>query len=67
MPGAVGYGITPNAALKLVRAYQHYVLPADNAINQFVTPIEIHSHLIGRAAITEDGKVSLTKTWQGTE
>lgn len=60
MPGAVGYGITPKAAMKLVETYSKTVLPADNAINQFEVNIQIHSHLIGRAALDDDGKISLT-------
>jgi GR25 family glycosyltransferase involved in LPS biosynthesis len=60
MPGAVGYGIKPHAAKKLVETYQSTVLAADNAINQFEVKIEIHSHIIGRAALAEDGKHSLT-------
>ena len=60
MPGAVGYGITPTAAKKLVNTYKKTVLPADNAINQFEVNIKIHSHLIGRAALEDDGKISLT-------
>lgn len=61
MPGAVGYGIKPHAAKKLIETYKHTYLPADNAINKFEVEIEIHSHLIGRAAEEEDGKKSLTK------
>ena len=65
MPGAVGYGITPIAAKKLVNYYQEEFLPADTAMNQFVVELECHSHLMGRAAIDVDGKESLTtsKMW----
>jgi GR25 family glycosyltransferase involved in LPS biosynthesis len=62
MPGAVGYGIKPHAAKKLVDTYSKTVLAADNAINQHEVKIQIHSHLIGRAALDEDGKVSLTSS-----
>jgi GR25 family glycosyltransferase involved in LPS biosynthesis len=61
MPGAVGYGITPQAAKKLLEEYTNTYLPADNAINQHVVKIEMHSRLIGRAALEEDGKISLTE------
>lgn len=65
MPGAVGYGITPSAARKLVEAYAVEFLPADNAINSHVVKLQCHNYLMGRAALAEDGKVSLTasKYW----
>jgi GR25 family glycosyltransferase involved in LPS biosynthesis len=65
MPGAVGYGLTPHGALKLVNAYKKETLPADTAMNQFVVKLECHNYLMGRAAIEEDGKISLTssKLW----
>jgi GR25 family glycosyltransferase involved in LPS biosynthesis len=62
MPGAVGYGITPTAAKKLVAQYKEEYLPADTAMNTFVVKLECHTHLMGRAAIREDGKQSLTTT-----
>lgn len=62
MPGAVGYGITPQGATKLVEYYKTEVLPADTAMNHFVVKLECHSHLMGRAAIGVDGKESLTKS-----
>lgn len=62
MPGAVGYGITPRGARKLLRRYQTTFLPADNAMNASAVNLLCHTHLMGRAAIDEDGKQSLTKT-----
>jgi GR25 family glycosyltransferase involved in LPS biosynthesis len=62
MPGAVGYGIKPIAAKKLIDYYQKEFLPADTAMNVFVVRLECHSHLMGRAAIAIDGKESLTAT-----
>lgn len=62
MPGAVGYGITPRGAKKLVEYYKTEMLPADAAMNRFVVKLECHSHLMGRAAIEEDGKISLTNS-----
>jgi len=62
MPGAVGYGITPQGAQKLVNHYKNTFLPADNAMNAAVVNLVCHTHLMGRAAIDEDGKKSLTKT-----
>lgn len=62
MPGAVGYGITPAGAAKLVNYYKTEMLPADTAMNVFVVNLECHSHLMGRAAIDEDGKESLTRS-----
>lgn len=62
MPGAVGYGLTPAGAQKLVKEYQHYYLPADNAMNTRVVRLQCHTHLMGRAATNGDGKKSLTKT-----
>jgi GR25 family glycosyltransferase involved in LPS biosynthesis len=62
MPGAVGYGITPSGAKKLVNAYKKEMLPADTAMNVHVVKLECHSHLMGRAAIEEDGKISLTSS-----
>lgn len=65
MPGAVGYALKPHAAQKLVETYKQEVLPADTALNQFVVKLEFHNYLMGRAAIEEDGKISLTtsKMW----
>ena len=62
MPGAVGYGITPQGAAKLLDRYTHTFLPADNAINASVVNLVCHTHLMGRAAVDDDGKKSLTKT-----
>jgi GR25 family glycosyltransferase involved in LPS biosynthesis len=66
MPGAVGYGLTPNGARKLTEFYKTCFLPADNAMNGRVVALECHTHLMGRAALEGDGKKSLTKTrlWQ---
>ena len=64
MPGNVGYGITPIAAKKLLTTYQHTFLSADNAINHHEVNIKIHSHLMGRAMLADEGKISLTnKYW----
>lgn len=62
MPGASGYAITPDAALGLIKFYKPYWYPADNAINQFITPIYIHTHLMGRNLLPEEGNVSMTKS-----
>lgn len=62
MPGAVGYGLTPQGAAKLTKFYEHYFLPADNAMNVNVVNLECHTYLMGRAALDEDGKKSLTKS-----
>ena len=61
MPGTPGYAITPAAARKLLNQYSCTFLPSDNAINKYVVEIEIHSHLMGRALIGEDGKKSLVR------
>lgn len=62
MPGAVGYGLTPKGAAKLTEFYKTVFLPADNAMNASVVSLQCHTHLMGRAALTEDGKKSLTKS-----
>jgi GR25 family glycosyltransferase involved in LPS biosynthesis len=62
MPGAVGYGLTPRGANKLLECYANTYLPADNAMNTMVVKLQCHSHLMGRAATEKDGKISLTKT-----
>jgi GR25 family glycosyltransferase involved in LPS biosynthesis len=62
MPGAVGYGVTPKGAKKLVEFYKKEFLPADTAMNTYVVKLECHTHLMGRAATEDDGKVSLTTT-----
>lgn len=61
LPGAVGYGISPNAAKKLVDEYSETYTAADSAIRSSLVNIQIHTHLIGRALVEADGKVSLTK------
>lgn len=67
MPGAAGYCIKPHAARKLTQEFSKSFLPADNAINQHLVSILIHSHMMGRAEDRErtHGKSSLirTKLW----
>lgn len=62
MPGASGYAITPDAAKGLVKFYKPYWYPADNAINQFITPIYLHTYLMGRNTLPEEGNISMTKS-----
>jgi GR25 family glycosyltransferase involved in LPS biosynthesis len=59
MPGAVGYGLTPGGANKLVSFYKNTFLPADNAMNIRVVNLQCHTYLMGRA---DTNKKSLTKT-----
>ena len=61
LPGAVGYGITPAAANKLVNAYANTYTSADSAVRSSIVDIKIHSHLMGRALTDVDGKKSLTR------
>lgn len=65
MPGNGGYAIKPHAAKILVDEYKNSYLPADNAINQQLVKIQIHSHMMGRARSKHDGNTSLirTKIW----
>lgn len=64
MPGAAGYVIKPHAAKILVDQYANSFLPADNAINQHLVSILIHSHMMGQAQDREPthGKSSLIRT-----
>lgn len=62
MPGASGYAIKPDAARGLIKFYRPYWYPADNAINQFVCPLQIHTHLMGRNTLPEEGNISMTKS-----
>jgi glycosyl transferase family 25 len=62
MPGAVGYGLTPQGAKKLTDFYHNCFLPADNSINAAVVNLQCHTYLMGRATIDTDGKKSLTKS-----
>lgn len=62
MPGASGYAITPRAASKLVKFYRHYYLPADNAINKSIVDIKVHTYLMGRNTLPEEGNISMTKS-----
>jgi GR25 family glycosyltransferase involved in LPS biosynthesis len=62
MPGASGYALTPDAALGLIKFYKPYWYPADNAINQFITPMYIHNYIMGRNTLPEEGNVSMTKS-----
>jgi len=70
MPGAAGYLIKPHAARRLVDEYAESFLPADNAINQYLVTIEIHSHMMGKAEdrAPTHGKSSLIRTrlWDTT-
>ena len=61
MPGASGYAIKPDAALGLTKFYKPYWYPADNAINQFITPLQISTYLMGRNTLDEEGNISMTK------
>ena len=61
MPGASGYAIKPDAALGLTKFYRPYWYPADNAINQFITPLQISTYLMGRNTLDEEGNISMTK------
>lgn len=62
MPGASGYALTPDAALGLIKFYRPYWYPADNAINQYITPLYIHNYIMGRNLLPEEGNVSMTKS-----
>jgi hypothetical protein len=62
MPGASGYIIQPEAARALIKFYRPYWYPADNAINQFVCRIQIHTHLMGRNTTEDEGNISMTKS-----
>lgn len=62
MPGASGYAITPDAARSLTKFYRPYWYPADNAINQSVTPIYIHNYIMGRNTLKEEGNISMINT-----
>jgi len=65
MPGNAGYVIKPHAAQKLLDEYSNTFLPADNAINQHLVKIELHSHLMGKARTKHEGNISTirTKIW----
>lgn len=64
LPGAAGYAIHPHAANKLVKFYKRSFLPADNAVNQYIVNIQIHSHMMGYAIDRDktEGKSSLIRT-----
>jgi hypothetical protein len=62
MPGASGYALTPDAALGLVKFYRPYWYPADNAINQYITTMNIHNYIMGRNLLPDEGNVSMTKS-----
>lgn len=66
MPGASGYAIKPHAAKSLVKFYNNYFYPADNAINQQLVKIQVHSYLMGRNTLPEEGNISMTraKDWR---
>jgi len=62
MPGNGGYAIKPHAARVLVEEYKNTYLPADNAINQHLVKIQIHSYMMGRARSKHEGNISLIRT-----
>ena len=66
-PGAVGYAIKPSAAKKLVETYSQEMLPADTALNRHVLNLQCHNYLMGRAAIADDGKISMTDPGGATQ
>jgi len=61
MPGTPGYAIKPDAAKKLVDMYKNTWLPSDNAMMSTIVKIQVHSHVMGRALVGEDGKKSLVR------
>lgn len=61
MPGTPGYAIKPDAAKKLVNMYKNTFLASDNAIMASIVKIQVHSHVMGRALVGEDGKKSLVR------
>jgi len=63
MPGTVGYIITPQGATKLLNRYRNTYLASDNAMNQAVIKIQIHSHLIGEANLAKQSLTKTTKFW----
>jgi GR25 family glycosyltransferase involved in LPS biosynthesis len=69
MPGNGGYAIKPHAAKILVNEYKNTYLPADNAINQHLIKIQIHSYMMGKARSKHEGNISLirTKIWDNKE
>jgi glycosyl transferase family 25 len=62
LPGTPGYAIKPHAAKKLVKEYKNYFLKSDNAVNKHFVKLQIHSHIMGRALVKDDGKKSLVRT-----
>ena len=62
MPGASGYAITPKAASNLVKFYRNYYVPADSGMNKAIVNIDIHTHIMGRNTLKEEGNISLTKS-----
>lgn len=63
MPGTPGYAIKPHAAEKLINFYNKHntFLPSDNAMMSALIKIQVHSHVMGRAMYSEDGKKSLVR------
>ena len=62
LPGASGYAIKPDAAKGLIKFYKPYWYPADNAVNHFVCPLQIHNYLMGRNTLPEEGNISMTRS-----
>lgn len=61
VPGTPGYAIKPKAAKKLVKHFAKTFTCSDGAMRSSVIKIQRHSHLMGRALVDEDGKISLTR------
>jgi len=47
--------------LSLIKAYKDYYRPADNAINQELSKLQIHNYLMGRNTLDQEGNISMTK------
>jgi len=62
MPGNGGYAIKPHAAKILIEEFKNSLLPADNAINQYLVKIQIHNYMMGRARTKHEGNISLIRT-----
>lgn len=62
LPGTQGYAIKPEAARRLVKHYQNWFLPSDNAIHSSICKIEILTHIMGRELFPEEGNSSAVRT-----
>lgn len=60
---AAGYAIRPQTAQNLLDTFREHYMSADRCVGPDFVKVQVHNHLMGRAAIESDGKIARDPTW----